>query len=422
MFLTSRWAGFWLWDAKALTVSRMQDKMVVTPDGAMHVVIGGGARRDMAIYTSEDGGATWDRGALIADTGEYSTAHVDLLDDGETLTISYQDVEGDIRYQTLGYSPEEISWTSMGDAVTVVSGNRPISLSLPNHVEAVDGTLYVLSMGASLFVEKVNISTSLDGGETWETEVARLPGVDLASVRILSTSEVTGAIVATDEYISWYDLMDPDAKLEPISEFGSFAVLASHYSATIVGNDIYLANVTTEAAPQVEVFKFDGDTGEWSDRLDVPHTFEAEAYVQFSSNPEGHLYLTFDDYQSSRVRVLESLDGGATWEIKADIDVGPYVEPAFTRIVAPEYFTEDLVIFQMVQPRDGSNFYGVSSVVVDVDGDGSAARARADADLFATVTNLYDLDHEQISARAKVETYDDLAGLFDPLTSDYFDL
>jgi hypothetical protein len=377
MRLTAEWTGFWLWDAKTLTVSRMQDKIVETPDGVIHAVLGGGSRRDMAMFTSDDGGHTWSRDFSFADTGEYSTAHLDLLSDGETLTISFQDVAGDIKYQVLGYDPEGQSWAAQTDAATVVTGNSARTVSLPTHVEGVDGKLYLLSMATSFFLPRVNISISEDDGATWTTSSARLFGVDKASVRAISTPEVTGVIVATDKYLAWYDALDPDARLVEISEFGSFAVLASHYSTTVVGNDIFLANVTTEDAPQVELFRFDGDTGDWSGPLDVPHTFDAEAYVQISSNDEGHLYLVFDEFGGSNLRVLESLDGGLTWEIEADIDVSPDVYSGFTRMVAPEYFTEDLVVFQMVQPSEGSNRYGVSATVIDVDGDGSAAAARA---------------------------------------------
>lgn len=368
--LVSHWLGFWGWEARAITVSRMQDKIVETPDGAFHVVLNAGRFSGLTLFTSVDNGGTWDRSFQFENSDLFSTAHLDLLEDGRTLTVSYQGANREVFYQTLSYDAHLANWSALTAPVTVFEAGQSARVSLPNHVMGVDGLLYTLAVGDAFFVPEINIAMSADEGMTWETSDIQLFGNLVVSVRGISTPDVTGAIVATDNSLAWYDATDPDAPLVEISENGSFAVLASHYSLTVVEDDIYLANITTEDLPQVELFVFEGATRAWRE-LEVQNTFAAEAYVQISSNPQGHLYLTFDDFGDSTLRVLESLDGGLTWEIEAEIEVEDRVFPALTRMAAPEYFTEDLVVFQMVQPREGSDFYGVSAVTVDVDADGS---------------------------------------------------
>lgn len=371
MSLVSEWLGFWGWEARAITVSRMQDKIVETRDGALHIVLNLGPFNGLRMYTSSDNGLSWHRSFRFDDTDGFSTAHLELMPDGRSLGVSFQGADREVFYQELTYLPRLEFWWPLSDPMEVIAPGGTARVGLPNHVHGADGVLYSLSMGDTWFVPEVNIAASIDEGATWELSEISLTGHSIASVRAVSTPDVTGVIIATDSNLSWYEATAPNAPMVEISEFGSFAVLASHYSITVVGNDIFLANVTTEDSPQLELFVYDGDTRIWSE-LEVQNTFTSEAYVQISSNPEGHLYLTFDDYGESRLRVLESLDGGRTWEIAAEIDVEDRVEPALTRMTAPEYFTEDLVIFQMVQPREGSDFYGVSSVTVDVDGDNSA--------------------------------------------------
>lgn len=370
MSLVSEWLGFWGWEARAITVSRMQDKIVETRDGALHIVLNLGPFNGLRIYTSTDNGLSWHRSFRFDDTDGFSTAHLELMPDGRSLSVSFQGADREVFYQELTYLPRLEFWWPRSFPTEVIEAGGTARVGLPNHVHGADGVLYAFSMGDTWVVPEVNIAFSLDNGATWEASEIRLTGYSIASVRGVTTPEVTGVIIATDTNLSWYETTAPDAPTVEISEFGSFAVLASHYSVTVVGNDIFLANVTTEENPQVELFVYDGDTHIWSER-EVQNTFTSEAYVQISSNPQGHLYLTFDDYGESRLRVLESLDGGLTWEIAAEIDVEEGVEPALTRMTAPEYFTEDLVIFQMVQPREGSDFYGVSSVTIDVDGDNS---------------------------------------------------
>jgi len=343
------------------------------------VILNTGAFGGLRVFSSTDNGLSWDRGYKFAQTDRFSTAHLELSEDGRGLSVTFQDEEGALRLQELEYRPFLDRWVSRDDAKVILGPEETSRLALANHVESADGGLYAVSVAASTFFPKINISESRDNGETWETGAMWFPGAELVSARLVSTPEVTGTIIATDESLSWLELGDPDARLVEISQHGSFAVLASHYSVTVVAGDIYLANVTTEETPQLELFVYEGDEGTWRE-IEVPHTFDAEAYVQISSNPDGHIYLTFDDYGTSRLRVLESLDGGATWSIEAEIDVEEGVFPGFTRVTAPEYFTEDLVVFQMVQPHDDSRWYGVSSVTVDVDGDGSAAAAIAAAE------------------------------------------
>lgn len=422
VFMQSEWAGFWLWKANAITVSRMQDKIVETPDGVMHAVINGGPRNEMAIYVSTDGGHSWHESFGFENTGRLSTAHLVLLDDGETLTVSFQASGGDIMYQPLVYDPGTVTWSAMQEASVVQTGNANVTLGLPNHILVPDGTIYSLSMATSLLGPRVALAQSLDNGLTWETFDFRIADVDHASVRGVVTPDVLGIIAATDTYLGWYDVTDPDAELVKISEYGSATVFASHYSMTVVGNDIFLGNVTSAEVPQVEFFIYDGDIGAWSDPINLPGTFDSEAYVQVSSNTEGHLYVTIDEYASSRLRVLESLDGGTTWETVAEIDVGPDVFPGFTRMVAPEYFTEDLVIFQMVQPNEGSNFYGINVSVVDVDGDGSAAQFQAEVD---AITRDLDLESARSFGGREAQMLQapaDQDRLIDLQISDYFDL
>ncbi len=368
--LLSQWTGFWGWKANAITVSRMQDKIIETPDGAIHIVLNEGRFAGLTLRSSYDNGATWDETYRFEDTGRFSTAHLQMLPDGETLTVSFQGDDGEIYYQALDYDADTHGWSALADPSLAVEGIASGRVSLPNHLVAEDGTIYAVAIQSNIFAPRITLSSSEDGGASWSTETTRFPDHEAASARLVSTPEVTGVLLATDTNISWLD--GATGALEEVSDLGSYQVFASHYSVTVVGNDIYLANVTEEETPQLEFFIYDGDTRSWSERISPDHTFASEAYVQLSSNEEGHLYMTFDEIGTGLVRVLESVDGGLTWDIETDIVVESGVEAGFTRMVAPEYFTEDLVIFQMVLPREDSNFRGVSVTTVDVDDDGSA--------------------------------------------------
>ncbi|WP_424967482.1 sialidase family protein [Dinoroseobacter sp. S375] len=368
--LLSQWVGFWGWNANAITVSRMQDKIVETADGAIHVLLNEGQFKGLTLRTSYDNGATWVETYEFDQTGRFSTGHLEIMADGDTLTVSFQDDKGEIRFQTLDYDPSAQNWSAIMEPSTAIAGVASGRISLPNHTMDAEGTLYAVALEANLFAPKIALSTSTDGGLTWSTEVTRFGEYEAASARLVTTPEVTGVLLATDTNISWLD--GATGAFVEVSDLGSYQLLASHYSVTVVGNDIYLANVTEEETPQVEFFVFDGDTQTWSERISPQNTFDSEAYVQLSSNAEGHLYMTIDEIGTGLVRVLESVDGGQNWEIETDIVVESRVEAGFTRMVAPEYFTEDLVIFQMVLPYEESSRRGVSVTVVDVDDDGSA--------------------------------------------------
>ncbi|MEM1079590.1 MAG: sialidase family protein [Pseudomonadota bacterium] len=348
----------------------MQDKIVETSDGAMHVLLNEGRFTGLTLRSSYDNGATWVETHRFDDTGRFSTGHLDMQADGETLTVSFQGDDGEIYYQALDYRADSQDWAAHADPSVAIEGIASGRVSLPNHLVAEDGTIFAVAIQSNIFAPRITLSSSDDGGATWSEDTTRFSDYEAASARLVSTPEVTGVLVATDTNISWLD--GATGQFTEITDLGSYQVFASHYSVTVVGNDIYLANVTEEENPQVEFFVFDGDSQSWGERISPEHTFASEAYVQLSSNEDGHLYMTFDEIGTGLVRVLESLDGGQTWAIETDIIVEPSVEPGFTRMVAPEYFSEDLVIFQMVLPREDSKLRGVSVVTIDVDDDGSA--------------------------------------------------
>jgi hypothetical protein len=119
---------------------RHQQHMWLTADGAVHLVMNRGsyAPGGLALYSSRDGGVSWQLGYAFTGTDDKSTA--DVQPQGEDTHVVYHTAAGTVVHEQLRYDAAA-GWTSLG-AQTAFSLNR---ISAQNPALAVDeqGGLWV---------------------------------------------------------------------------------------------------------------------------------------------------------------------------------------------------------------------------------------------------------------------------------------
>lgn len=109
---------------------RSQEHMWQTADGATHVIINRGPRRDrrsLALYSTYDGGANWEY-ANVSLPGSNGSSTSDGYLVGDRLHITWDIGASTIRYTELNYHPETKVW-SMDPAQTVFDSDAMAALT-----------------------------------------------------------------------------------------------------------------------------------------------------------------------------------------------------------------------------------------------------------------------------------------------------
>lgn len=376
------------WSRKAgfMITTRMQDHMVTTSDGDLHMLINRGVSAGLTMLTSTDGGLSWTESFIFGNTGRYSTSDMRMANTEDTLCVAYTTAEGKVAFRIMTYDPAANVWTVElhrivdNDSLNVQSVHPTLALSdngrvLISYTEETDAGLRVV------------VTWSDDLGSTWDTTEETIAGVDAGSTRIFSTGNgTTGLLYATKDGIEWatYDPRSDVWQSETIAGKGVAGKYCSHFSTTVVGDNIVVAYADTDG--NLRVLRYNGNTETWSDPVRPDGTKPINVTTaQISASDDGDLYIIFDDADKGVLVVMESTDGGKTWHNEAVLDSPASLTASPTRFESPEHFEGDLVITEQIQSPDNDKVTGLYYHIVDVDGSGGVTTttvAPAGADVF----------------------------------------
>jgi hypothetical protein len=282
------------------------------------------------------------------------------------MIVSYLDAGNNVSFAMLGYDSFTGAWTLLEQTVIDSDLDAPDTVHA-SIVLAPDGTLLIAYTDEVEGGLRLTLQQSTDGGQTWTETVLDQPGIPVGSARVLSAAQSEGIVYSNPDAMYWVTWDASGAwQMEVIDPAGTIGTFASHFSTVTADGDVVLANVGTDL--KLRVMRLDGATGDWSDPV-LPIGAIPATNVQISiSDDTGHLYIVYDDVtHPGSLVVLESRDGGATWETEALLQTPPDMVSPPTRFEAPEHFTGDLVVTQQIlAPDEGEE--GLYVHVVDVDG------------------------------------------------------
>jgi hypothetical protein len=358
--------------AAFLIVSRAQDHMLQTSDGVLHMLINRGIDRGLTLISSHDGGKTW----IVTDadgfgiSNQAATSDIRLLDGQDAMIVTYVDDTGRVVFAIYGYDPFTGQWTRLQSSIVDAD---PASFNMVQATVAMtdSGTILLAYTEETPGGLRVVLQQSLDGGRTWSETVLVQPDIAAGTARTIAAGDHEGIIYSNADAVYWLTWDDTgNWSLEVIDAAGSIGRFASHFSTVTIDDDVVVANVGTDLA--LRILLFDGDTGTWSDPI-MPLGADIDvSSAQISvSNDTGYIYVTFDDASKpGRLIVIESRDGGETWQLEAILQTPPVLVAPPTRFEAPEHFDGDLVIAQQILDPRNTNANGLFYHSVDVDGAG----------------------------------------------------
>lgn len=335
--------------ADAMISLRMQEHMVQTADGGYHLMANLGDLGGLTLVSSYDAGTSWQAAFALAETGNLSTADLSLDRSTGALSVVYADADDAIQHAAYSYAGG--TWNPVSSATVAAAPLQP--LQGPTVATGPDGDLWVAA-SANLFTDafEIVLYRSADQGQTWaevdvaledaasRTGVARLLATDDDLVLVYSTGDALYAASSADG-ASWSS--------EKLLYFPAFQIdpFRSHFSAAVAGDDIHL--FTSEGARDLAYFTRDGETGPWSEKRMLT-TDAGGAYMQASVSDDGGLYVTYDNRVRDRIEVLESLDGGASFETAGELAYLPFDEVGYPRMETAGAFDGDLLTLQQIEP------------------------------------------------------------------------
>ena len=348
-----------------LIVSRPQDKMVETSDGALHMAINKGLAQGLTIVTSTDDGRNWDV-SLEVPSNLLGTADIRLLPGTDTMMMSYVNAANNVAFAVFVYDDVSNGWTPVRSAI-VDPGSQSVFSVQPTVAISNNGIVQIAYTEEVEGGVRLVLAQSSDAGVTWTLQEMLHEGSSSGAARMIVTDNGRGIVFATHDAMYWVTFNERDSwTMEVIDENGTVGRFASHFNTTKVGDDIYLVNVGTDL--NMRLIRYDGATGTWDDpSLPLGLTGDVTS-VQISASDTGNLYITYDDYaQLGRLIVLASSDGGHSWTEIAVLQTPQLMVAGPTRFEAPEQFSGDLVIAQQVKLPNSDLANGLYYHTVDQD-------------------------------------------------------
>ncbi|WP_075222861.1 hypothetical protein [Acuticoccus yangtzensis] len=351
-----------------MLVSRMQDHMVETSNGDIHMVVNLGGDRSIVILTSTDDGDSWSISNRYPDAATNSSSDVRLIPGEDTMLMVYVNENGGITYNELTYNEDNTRWRVTETSEVVASGLDPAST---NPTIAQGGN------GALLVAYNINTDDGVRGvlagstnGQNWVLFDELDSEASAGSLRAVGTGDGFGVIYVTAEHTYWIEFEDGAFTFEEIADEGAVGIYASHFTTTTVGEDIFFAGVGEDLA--LNFMHYDGASDTWSE-AEVPSGAGVDigdvSSVQLSADADGDLFLTYDDYDTGLIHIITSDDEGETWSDVATLDVPDFLRSDPARFEAPEHFDGDLVVaYQFAFPL-ANGLTGLYYFVVDTETD-----------------------------------------------------
>jgi hypothetical protein len=382
----------------SMIVSRMQDHTVETSDGALHMVVNLGLGKGLTLLSSLDNGESWVETVSIPESGPFTSSDIQLSPDGSTLMLTYLGAHNVVTFASYSYDESSNGWVEVANTELSTEGHNPFSV-LPTIDIGPTGRIWSSFASPDENGLKLTVQYSDDDGTTWSVLETVVSTGTSGVAKVIATGSGVGIVVATENSLSWITYENGNWVTEVISSDGTAGAFSSHFSTVVVGNDIYLCNITPDG--EAQLFKFNSADGEWTS-VQVPELENLETTtVQTSFSDEGVLYVIVDDPENSSLKILASSDGGESWTSESvfyPANLAGYP----LRFDTPEYFSGDLVI--TVQVDIGSNVGGVIEIRIDLDSlFGIALQQSEPVPIELAVNDLFDFE----TAPSSIETSDE---------------
>jgi hypothetical protein len=112
--------------------------------------------------------------------------------------------------------------------------------------------------------------------------------------------------------------------------------------------------------------EYDAATDTWAAPQILTDDSQSVTFTQLTLAANGNIYLSYDDAENSELHVLQSTDGGATFQLYADLALPANETGVPTRIVAPEYSNDSLVVLAEVPDANNANGHDLDSYVIPI--------------------------------------------------------
>jgi hypothetical protein len=348
----------------SMIVSRMQDHSVETADGALHMMVNLGLGKGLTLLTSVDGGETWNESISLTDSGPFSSSDIQLSDDGSTLMVTYLGANNVVTFISYSWDDSANNWIEINSTELSTESFNPFTV-LPTLDIGPTGRIWSSYASPESEGLKLTVQFSDDGGGTWSILETVVPTGDSGVAKVIVSGSTVGVVVATENSLSWLTYQNGQWITEVISLDGTAGAFSSHFSSVVVGNDIYLCNITPTGEAQLFVNR--AQDGEWIS-VNVPELTDLSVTTtQVSLSDEGVLYVIVDDPENGSLKILASSDGGDSWGSQS-VPFPAYLAGYPLRFETPEYFNGDLVISVQVGLGGASGVSWLIEIRVDVNG------------------------------------------------------
>lgn len=346
---------------EGMIASRFQDHSWVTDDGAVHILAN--VEDTLTMYSSRNDGASWKKMAVLRQSREFTRSDGILV--GNDLYNIYTASNGRLRLATFKYSESKFSWKLSSDlALPKTAG---LKLEHPSITVGPDGLIVVTASAKEQRTRKTSLKifSSENGGESWTMEsgsIANKAGDGRIVGDIMTTDKGVGILYSDGPTLNWVELdklgssfsiLEPeqilikgDEQVDPNS---------THFSSLIdeEGN-IHVA--TNDGLGHTVYLRYDKSRGGWDDPVQIAGYYSGE-YMQISTLEDGSLQIAYNVRRDEGrfLEVSQSLDGGDSWDVIAELTQDIVRNPGNIRMETPAYGKDSLAVFQQCEGTLGIN-------------------------------------------------------------------
>lgn len=319
-------------DNERMISYRHQQHFTQTADGALHLIVNRGTHAPgpgLSLFSSFDGGVTWQFMQNFVSTGDKSTG--DCLLNANDLSVVYNDIDGKIMYSELHYDDVARTW-SVTLLELAYSSGKWAGL---NPALAIDdlGTVWVGFLATARFgaTGNIRVVNRVGGGNAWTDPNLVFGPTDKQAVqRSARPVRLPGAVgmvwtVRNTTYWSKRNNGLPDNSAWSVTEIFTG-------TDTGQGSDPYAShfNVTTDDQRGIHLisienydilyFKYDLNSDAWS----APKILDDSRKVAYAQlgNVNGKVATGYSVQRGAGTLTVSS-DGGATWADTTSLQLLP---------------------------------------------------------------------------------------------------